>query len=671
MPLLCELHEHTRVGTRAGGRLLLHRQAQLLEEHHAQLLVRGDVELLASRRIDLLFDLATRRLEPDLERAEPWQVDGDAGPLHLLEHLEQRDLDVLQQGAAHLFGETRLEQRTQPQCDVTVGACEVACACDRHGVVRDLLPTLPTEVLDARHRDAEELDRERIDRMRATAGIEHVAREHRVEVESCERNAGAAQHEQVEFRVVRRLSHRWVGEQRAQLGHLIRDDGRKVRDRMRALRECSRRDRCRRGGRLARLRLDGHLLIAEREATLRLGGKPMGERQVPRLAWRGRDAHRNEIRAQRRDDRRRIRIGDRLRTESDHADSARFRDHLGDERRGIGDAIGRRNGWRCAGNRREMIDEWRAVRRFRGAADRAAVRGSAVHLQCGRACRGIELELDEEVAQRRPVRRLQVELLQLERDGQVRVQRDEPLREACRIGVCLQCIPQPRRFDLLDVLEHRLDRAPLLHQRERALLADALHARDIVGLVADECEIVDDPLGRHAETFLHVLDAVPLLRRATRWPVPWVQHPHAGAHELQQVLVTGDDAHLVAEADTLNGERRNDVIGLESVERERGNAIAAEDLFDTLDPGVEILLLHVGQRDAVRLVRLEQRFASRRTRVIDPHEMIGLVLLDQPFEKITDALRHAGVLATRVAQRRAAAECMKRAIDEGVAVDQV
>ena len=51
----------------------------------------------------------------------------------------------------------------------------------------------------------EELEREQVEPVRPAPWIEHVAREHRVEVEAAQRDAGAPQHEDVVLRVLRRL----------------------------------------------------------------------------------------------------------------------------------------------------------------------------------------------------------------------------------------------------------------------------------------------------------------------------------------------------------------------------------------------------------------------------------------------------------------------------------
>ena len=120
------------------------------------------------------------------------------------------------------FSEFGFEQLPKPESQVGVGAGIVARRDDGHFVERNLVLALAGELVVPCHWQVQELDRERIEGMRTTPGIEQVARQHRVEVKASEYDSGAPQHQQVVLCVVRGLSDLRVGEQRAQRLHLRR-----------------------------------------------------------------------------------------------------------------------------------------------------------------------------------------------------------------------------------------------------------------------------------------------------------------------------------------------------------------------------------------------------------------------------------------------------------------
>ena len=219
--------------------------------------------------------------------------------------------------------------------------------------------------------------------------------------------------------------------------------------------------------------------------------------------------------------------------------------------------------------------------------------------------------------------------------------------------------------------DHLLDGAPLLDERERALVADSLHSGNIVRGVANERQIIDHALRRNAESFVGIFHPIPLLGRAARGTVPGIEHPHARTNELEEIFVAGDDAHLERGRDTLWREGCNYIVGLEAVQLECRDAIAAEQLMHALDAGVEIVLLFVWQCDSIGLVECEHLLSPRGTGIVHPAEILWLVFLNEAPKELTHTLRHPGVLAARIAERRTAAERVERTVDEGVAVDQI
>ena len=113
-------------------------------------------------------------------------------PFHLGQDFDERHLDFMKQTRKLQRLELRLEHRTQTPCDVGVLARVVTGAVDRYLIERDDVLSLAAEIFEARHLVIEKLERQEIDPVGTTARIEHVARDHRVEVEAANRHAGDA-----------------------------------------------------------------------------------------------------------------------------------------------------------------------------------------------------------------------------------------------------------------------------------------------------------------------------------------------------------------------------------------------------------------------------------------------------------------------------------------------
>ncbi|MEY3701301.1 MAG: hypothetical protein RI891_593, partial [Gemmatimonadota bacterium] len=140
--------------------------------------------------------------------------------------MHERELDVAEQRLQRVRGELRLKDGAQPPGDVGVGAGVVARADDRHCIEGNLLLPLPAELVVPRHRDAEELDGECVDGVRAAARVEDIARQHRVEVEPINRDPRPPEHEEIVLRMMRDLPHRRVREERTQWRHRVIGDRR-------------------------------------------------------------------------------------------------------------------------------------------------------------------------------------------------------------------------------------------------------------------------------------------------------------------------------------------------------------------------------------------------------------------------------------------------------------
>ncbi len=228
MALLGELAQHRGVRRWTRGRALDDRQLQLLEENRAQLGVGVDVELLAGLTVDLLLHALAFLSEAFLERREPLAVDRDPRPFHFGEHADEGHLDLLEERCEPVGLELRLEQRAEPERHVGILARVVTRRFDRTFVERNGALPLPAELLEGRHRVIEKLERQHVEPVRAAARIEHVARDHRVEVEAAKLDPHPPQREQIELRVLRRFPDAGILEQLAERRHLRRVERRKI-----------------------------------------------------------------------------------------------------------------------------------------------------------------------------------------------------------------------------------------------------------------------------------------------------------------------------------------------------------------------------------------------------------------------------------------------------------
>ena len=173
-----------------------------------------------------------------------------------------------------------------------------------------------------------------------------------------------------------------------------------------------------------------------------------------------------------------------------------------------------------------------------------------------------EFVLGEEPAQRFALRRQRAEILQRHGHRGVSVQGHEPAADAREIGVIDEVPPAFGLFDLRRAGEQRIEVAPGVDQRRRGLDPDPRHAGNVIGRIARERLNVDDLFGGNAEFFDH-------LGGADLAHADGVQHDHALAHQLHEVLVAGGDGHAVAPRRGETDVGGDQVVGLESGEFDR------------------------------------------------------------------------------------------------------
>ena len=254
-------------------------------------------------------------------------------------------------------------------------------------------------------------------------------------------------------------------------------------------------------------------------------------------------------------------------------------------------------------------------------------------------------------------------------DRHVLMNRDQQLRQARFRFLRQQCFTRPLLRDLLHVRENVFERTELRDELLRPLLADSFHTGHVVRRITHQREIVDDPLGRHAEPIVRVLDAHPLLFHAGWTTAAGIEQPHAGAHELLEVLVARHDHHVVPGVHPFSRERADHIVGFKARHREHRNGVGREQLIDALKPPIEVGLQLIGELLTRRLVFGIQVVAKRGARVMHPAQQLRLVRYQQSLEERRNPPGGRRVFAvTRGKRSRHQRE--KRAVDQGIAIDQ-
>ncbi len=182
-------------------------QGQLVEQDLLQLLGRAEVELAPDHPVGRLRRRLDLGREVRLQLGQVGRVGGDAGPLHLREHLEQGQLDVVEQPgrkvtlAAQLLGDGvgEVEGRAGAQHEPLLGLGRLALQPfdvegELAGVGR-VDPQLPLEVAQ----------REVVEVVRTLIGAGQVGRERRVAGDAVQRPTAGDEREQRRLDVVQHL----------------------------------------------------------------------------------------------------------------------------------------------------------------------------------------------------------------------------------------------------------------------------------------------------------------------------------------------------------------------------------------------------------------------------------------------------------------------------------
>ena len=219
----------------------------------------------------------------------------------------------------------------------------------------------------------------------------------------------------------------------------------------------------------------------------------------------------------------------------------------------------------------------------------------------------------------------------------------------------------PPGFHPRQGFEDRLQRAVLLDQRHRGLLADPGDAGDVVGGIALQRLVIGDQRGLEPEALADLLQVVD---DGVGDAAPVDEHPDMRGHQLQGVDVAGDDDDIEPRLRGLHRQRADHVVGLEAGQLDVGDAQGGDDLARPSDLGPQL----GGHRRPLRLVGRHLLMAEGGPRRVEGGDGVGRLLLGEGLEQHRgEAVGGIGQLAATVAQRRHGEE---GAIDQGVAVDQ-
>ena len=224
-----------------------------------------------------------------------------------------------------------------------------------------------------------------------------------------------------------------------------------------------------------------------------------------------------------------------------------------------------------------------------------------------------------------------------------------------------------RRFwrQLGRVRDQVVERSVLADEFLRAFFADARNALDVVDRVAHQRHHVDHLTRLDAELLEDAGRVVPCAL------VAGIEHAHAVAHELEEVLVHRDDGDVEPSGHRRLDQRPDHVVGLVAIGGENRDA-------ERFAGGVHHRYLArqlVGHRGAVGLVVGHEIVAERPARQVERRgDEFRFVLPQEHPEHRHEDVDGVGGLALRVVQQRAVARPdgrVVRAVHLRAAVDEV
>ena len=159
--------EHALVCGIPGLGAFLPGQSQLFKEHHAQLLRRVDVELLAGRRVDRRLQFPDPLPHPPAQAVQDRNVHRDPGPLHVAKHVDERDFEVAVEPVQFRLHQFRPQEVCNLPGEVGVRAGIIRHLLRRRLAHQPLFFPLPDKVGDGGHLASQELGRKVVQRVPA------------------------------------------------------------------------------------------------------------------------------------------------------------------------------------------------------------------------------------------------------------------------------------------------------------------------------------------------------------------------------------------------------------------------------------------------------------------------------------------------------------------------
>ena len=251
----------------------------------------------------------------------------------------------------------------------------------------------------------------------------------------------------------------------------------------------------------------------------------------------------------------------------------------------------------------------------------------AIHLEfgsrrCGRKIleQRAEVEFAEELPQALRIGFFQLELLQIQGQRKIPIDRQEFATPSDAVGVFLQTGPITLARHRIALLEQRVQAPKFGDQRARSLLPDSGCARNVVGSISDQTEDVHDSVRLDAPLF-------PNPGRIEESIAAGIEHRDPAVDELEEIFVDADDDDL--QAVLLLGqraERCDDVVCFIPLIAEHGDLhgfAQPQDVRDLLGQ----VLRHLR---AVSLVLLELLVAHGWTGAVESHgEVIRRLVLHE------------------------------------------
>ncbi len=302
----------------------------------------------------------------------------------------------------------------------------------------------------------------------------------------------------------------------------------------------------------------------------------------------------------------------------------------------------------------------RARRRCRGVGNGRRVEREFLGHAVGE---GPKLHPGQEIQQRVGFGVADLQRLEAEIQRRLAVELHQPFRDADLVGVVQQGLAPLGLLDLLGIGEQVFQIAVFVDQQRRRLDPDAGRAGDVVDAVAGQRLNVDDAVGADAEFVMHLV-------RADLLGLDRVQHHHAAADKLHQILVGTDDRDPPARIAGLTGEGSDDVVGLVMLKLDTGDVEGAGGVAGQRELRHQLFR----QGRAIGLVVGIDLVAEGLGRVVEDHRHMGrriaalgvLRVFPQHVGKPRD--RPDGQPVGFPRQRR---QRVKRAEDKGRAVDQM